>query len=173
MIRPAAAADLPAVAAIYEAILDQEETTGIVYTNWARGKYPTADTARSIFEAGTLFVGETDGVIWGSMNLNSSQLPEYSRILWTIPAEDSEVAVIHTLAIDPAQAGKGLAHEMVAFAEEQSRKNGKKVIRLDTWEHNVPANHLYPSMGYHYAGATEFFFMGYIHEILNLYEKAL
>lgn len=173
MIRPAVAADLPAVAAIYEAILDQEETTGIVYTNWKKGAYPTPETARSIFEAGTLFVGETDGVIWGSMNLNGSQLPEYAKIPWTISAEDDEVAVIHTLTIDPAQAGKGLAHEMVTFAEEQSRKNGKKVIRLDTWEHNDPANHLYPSMDFHFAGATEFFFMGFVHEILNLYEKAL
>lgn len=173
MIRLATAADLPAVAAIYEAILDREEQTGIVYTNWAKGKYPTADTARAVFEAGTLYVGETDGVIWGSMNLNSSQLPEYAVIPWAVPAEDSEVAVIHTLAIDPARAGQGLAHEMISFAEETSRKKGKKVIRLDTWEHNDPANHLYPSMDYRYAGATEFFFMGYIHEILNLYEKAL
>lgn len=173
MIRPATAADLPAIAAIYEAILEQEEQTGIVYTNWKKGAYPTADTARSVFEAGTLFVGETDGVIWGSMNLNGNQLPEYAKIDWSVPAQGSEVAVIHTLTIDPAQTGKGLAHEMVQFAEEQSRKNGKKVIRLDTWEHNLPANRLYPSMGYRFAGATEFFFMGYVHEILNLYEKAL
>ena len=31
-IRPAAAADLPAIAAVYDAILDREET-GPVYTN--------------------------------------------------------------------------------------------------------------------------------------------
>lgn len=173
MIRPATAADLPAVVAIYNAIFDQEERSGIVYTHWERSSYPTPDTARTAFEAGTLFVGETDGVIWGSMNLNGIQLPEYKKINWSIPAADSEVAVIHTLTIDPAKAGHGLAHDMVAFAEAQSRKNGKKVIRLDTWEHNAPANHLYPSMDYRFAGATDFFFMGYVYEILNLYEKAL
>ena len=100
-------------------------------------------------------------------------LPEYAKIDWAIPAEDSEVGVIHTLTVDPEKAGHGLAHEMVAFAEEHFRRNGKKVIRLDTWEHNDPANHLYPSMDYRFAGATEFFFMGYTREILNLYEKAL
>ena len=47
------------------------------------------------------------------------------------------------------------------------------MIRLDTWEGNVPANAMYPKLGYRFAGATEFFFQGFIHEILNCYEKAL
>ena len=45
MIRPATQADLPAVAALYEAIFDREDQ-GPVYTNWQRGTYPTIDTAR-------------------------------------------------------------------------------------------------------------------------------
>ena len=98
MIRLATAADLPAVAAIYEAILDREAESGICYTNWQKGKYPTQDTARS---------------------------------------------------------------------------QGKTVMRFDTWGHNEPANHLYPAMGYRFAGSTEFFFMGYTRSVLNLYEKAL
>ena len=51
-IRPATAADLDGITAIYDAILDQEEA-GPVYTNWQRGKYPTTDTARQALEAGT------------------------------------------------------------------------------------------------------------------------
>lgn len=43
------------------------------------------------------------------MNFNDWQLPEYAKGRWTIPAEDSEVAVIHTLTIDPKRAGQGLA----------------------------------------------------------------
>ena len=173
MIRSAVEADLPRVAAIYEAILDREEATGQVTTNWAKGKYPTADTARQIFEAGTLYVLEEDGTVWGSMNLNGLQLAEYVKIPWSFPAREDQVAVIHTLTIHPDRFGQGLARQMVIFAEEEARRQGKTVIRLDTWEHNVPANRMYPALGYHFAGATEFFFMGYIHEVLNLYEKAL
>lgn len=115
MIRLANELDLPAVAAIYEAILDHEDATGIHYTGWQRGAYPTADTARSIFDAGTLYVGvDETGAVWGSMNLNGQQLPEYQNGAWTIPAEDRQVAVIHTLTIDPARAGQGLARQMVA-----------------------------------------------------------
>ena len=174
MIRLAKESDLPAVAAIYEAILDQEDTTGNHYTGWQRGAYPTADTARGIFEAGTLYVGaDEDGTIWGSMNLNGSQLPEYKNGGWSIPAEDNQVAVIHTLTIDPARAGQGLARQTVAFAEDTARSQGKTVLRLDTGVDNAPANHLYPSIGYRFAGVVDTFFMGYAKRPLNLYEKAL
>ena len=172
MIRPAAAADIPGIAAIYDAILSREER-GPVYTNWQRGKYPTADTAREALDAGTLYVLEEDGVIAGVVNLNGVQLPEYADVSWSIPAAPENVAVIHTLCIHPDRAGRGLARQMVAFCEEEARRQGRTVMRLDTWEHNLPANRMYPSLGYRFAGATEFFFQGFIHEILNCYEKSL
>ena len=172
MIRKAAEADLPQITGIYEAILDREEQ-GPVYTNWKRGSYPTEADAREALEAGTLYVGEEDGALWGVVNLNGIQLPEYDNIPWTIPAEREQVGVIHTLCIHPAWSGKGLARRMVSFCEETARAQGKTVIRLDTWEHNAPANHMYPALGYRYAGVTEFFFHGFIRENLNCYEKAL
>ena len=172
MIRLAVPADLSQAAEIYREILDQEER-GPVYTNWQRGKYPTIDTARQAQEAGTLYVGEEDGVLWGIVNLNTIQLPEYDAIPWSIPADGEEVGVIHTLCIRPAYAGRGLARQMVAFCEAETRRQGRKVIRLDTWEGNLPANRMYPSLGYRYAGQAEFFFMGFVRENLNCYEKAL
>ena len=88
--------DLPAVAAVYGAILDHEDATGSLH--WLEaGRLPTADTAQEhFFNAGTLYVGvDEDGAIWGSMNLNGIQLPEYKNGGWSIPAEDDQVAVIH------------------------------------------------------------------------------
>ena len=171
-IRPATAADLNGITAIYDAILDREEA-GPVYTNWQRGKYPTTDTARQALEAGTLYVGQEDGFLWGVVNLNGIQLPEYDAIPGTIPAERAQVAVIHTLCIHPAASGQGRAKQMVTFCEEEARRQGKTVMRLDTWEGNLPANRMYPALDYRYAGAAEFFFQGFIREILNCYEKAL
>ena len=172
MIRLATPADLSQAAEIYEEILDQEQQ-GPVYTNWQRGKYPTIDTARQAQEAGTLYVGEEDGVLWGVVNLNGLQLPEYDAIPWSIPAARDEVGAIHTPCIRPSCHGRGYARQMVAFCEEESHRLGRTVIRLDTWEGNLPANHLYPSLGYHYAGQAEFFFMGFVRENLNCYEKKL
>ena len=158
MIRLATPADLSQAADIYEEILDRE-AQGPVYTNWQRGKYPTIDTARQALEAGTFYVGEENGVLWGVVNLN--------------PAAAEEVGVIHTLCIRPSCSGRGYARQMVAFCEAEARRQGRTVIRLDTWEGNLPANRLYPSLGYRYAGTAEFFFMGFVRENLNCYEKAL
>jgi ribosomal protein S18 acetylase RimI-like enzyme len=172
MIRFATAADLDGIEAIYDAILTREEA-GPVYTNWQRGKYPTRAHAQQALDAGTLYVGEDDGFLWGVVNLNGIQLPEYDDIPWEIAAEREQVGVIHTMCIHPAASGRGRARRMVTFCEEESRRLGKTVIRLDTWEGNVPANAMYPKLGYTFAGATEFFFQGFIHEILNCYEKKL
>jgi len=141
MIRKAANADLPRIGEIYNAIFDKEDR-GPVYTNWLRGTYPSVENARQALEAGTLYVGEEDGALWGVVNLNGLQLPEYDNIPWTIPAERNRVGVIHTLCIHPLHSRKGHAKQMVAFCEKTARNQGKTVIRLDTWEGNIPANHM-------------------------------
>ena len=173
MIRPATAAELSDIAQIYEEILDEEDRRPVSYTNWQRGKYPTEDTARQALEQGTLWVGEEGGRLYGAVILNGIQLPEYDAIPWQFPAERDRVAVIHTLVISPRWAGRGKAREFVAFCESQARRQGKAVIRLDTYEGNAPANAMYPRLGYRLAGGTEFFFQGFIHEVLNCYEKLL
>ena len=173
MIRKAQEGDLRAVDGIYNAILDQEEASGVSYTNWQRGKYPTVAYARRALEAGTLYVAEEDGTVYGAAVLNAEQLPEYDAIPWQFQAQPQEVMVIHTLVIHPAWSGGGRARAFVAFCQEEARRQGKKVIRLDTYQGNQPANALYQRLGYHLAGATEFFFMGFIHEVLNCYETLL
>lgn len=173
MIRKAVEADLPRAAQIYEEILAREEETGTTSTNWQRGKYPTIEHARQALEAGTFYVMEEEGDLFGCVNLNGAQLPEYDAIPWTIPARPEEVAVIHTLCISPRWAGRGKARAFVAFCEEEARRQGKTVVRLDTWIENTPANRLYPGLGYRLAGKTMFHFMGFVWEELNCYEKAL
>ena len=173
MIRLATEQDLPLVGSIYEEILAEEEKRPASFTNWQRGKYPTVEHARAALEAGTLYVAEEDGEVYGCVNLNGEQLPEYDAIPWSVPAQPSEVGVIHTLVIRPSWSGRGKAREFVAFCEEELHRQGKKTVRLDTYEGNLPANTMYPRLGYRLAGATEFFFQGFIHEVLNCYEKRL
>ena len=173
MIRPATAADLEAIAAIYDEILTEDEQRPVSWTNWQRGKYPTIVHARRALDAGSLYVAEEDGDLYGCLVLNKEQLPEYDAIPWTIPAEREEVAVIHTLCVSPRRSGQGKAREMVAFWVEAGRRLGAKIMRLDTYEGNIPANAMYPRFGYRLAGSTLFFFQGFIWETLNCYEKEL
>ncbi len=173
MIRPAVSADLEAIAAIYEEILTLEDARPRSYTNWQRGKYPTIDTARSALESGWLWVAEENGEIYASFLLNDEQLPEYDHIPWHFSAARDEVAVVHTLVVSPRWAGQGRARAIIAFCEEESRRRGKRVLRLDTAATNDPANVMYPRLGFRFAGSGEFFFQCYTHEVLNCYEKQL
>lgn len=172
IIRKGTAADLAACAHIYDAHLDYE-ATHVNYTNWAKGLYPTRSTAEKALNAGTLYVYEEDGCAVGCANLNHIQPKEYANIPWTIPAEEDEVLVIHTLVFLPTHTGGGRGRNFVAFAEDLGRTQGCSVIRLDTYEGNEPAKAFYPKLGYSYAGVTEFFFENFIWENLFCYEKAL
>lgn len=171
-IRIATAADLDGIEALYSAVLDdQEQNTN--FTNWQRGSYPTRQTAEGALAAGTLYVQEDGGQLVGCAIFNHEQLPEYSAIDWAFPGEGAQVLVIHTLCIDPAASGRGYARAMVAYAETLGRSLGCTTLRLDTYEGNIPARSMYTKLGYRCAGATEFFFQGYIRETLVLFEKVL
>ena len=171
MIRKATAADLDAVAAIYEAVLDREEATGCRWTNWERGVYPCRATAEKALRAGTLYVEEEGGNLLGCANLNHIQPAEYAKIPWSVPARGREVLVIHTLCIHPDAAGLG--RRFVAYAEGLAAGRGCRAMRLDTYEGNTPAAAFYPKLGYRLAGSTDFFFEGFRHEVLICFEKDL
>lgn len=172
MIRKATQQDLSQVEATYNELFDHEAAT-TSYTNWKKGLYPTLDYARQAQEQGTLYVGEENGEIYGSVILNHIQPEEYQKIPWTFDAKPEEVVVIHTLCIRPSAARKGYGKEFCQFSEEFARQAGAKVIRLDTYEGNLPARSFYPKMGYRFAGSTKFHFQQVIWEVLFCYEKQL
>ena len=137
MIRLATEQDLPLVGSIYEEILAEEEKRPASFTNWQRGKYPTVEHARAALEAGTLYVAEEDGEVYGCVNLNGEQLAEYAALNWSVPADPEDVMVIHTLCISPRWAGRGKAREFVAFCEEEARRKGKKVMLMAHVAENI------------------------------------
>ena len=64
--------------------------------------------------------------------------------------------------------------EFVAFCEEEARRKGKKVMRLDTYEGNLPANTMYPKLGYTALWAGQVLPGAFFcQEILNCYDKKL
>ena len=170
MIRIATERDLIQVEEIYNELLDHEAET-VSYTNWQKGLYPTLTYAKEALEQDTLFVGEENGVLYGCVILNQIQPPEYANAHWNIPAKPEEVMVIHTLCIHPDWTGKGKGKELIRFCEEYASAKDWSVIRLDTYEGNIPACHLYLSVGYSYAGTTKFHFQKVIWENLKCFDK--
>ena len=126
MVRLATEQDLPLVGSIYEEILAEEEKRPASFTNWQRGKYPTVEHARAALEAGTLYVAEEDGEVYGCVNLNGEQLAEYAALNWSVPADPEDVMVIHTLCISPRWAGRGKAREVRGLLRGGGPQEGEK-----------------------------------------------
>ena len=159
MIRKAIPSDIPAIAAIYEAILDLE-AAGRLNIGWQRGVYPTADTAREAVDAGDMFVLEDGGRVAASARINRRQMPAYAEVLWQFPARADQVMVLHTLTVDPALSRRGYARQFLRFYEDYARENGCTVLRIDTNARNAVARAMYARLGYRESGVIPCEFNG-------------
>lgn len=171
-IRRALAADIPAVAAIYDAIHTAEEESKAV-VGWARGVYPTAATAQAALERDDLFVMADGAAIVGAAIINQVQVDVYADGQWQYPAADSEVMVLHTLVVSPSAGGRGYGRAFVAFYEEYARAQGCRFLRMDTNERNARARAMYARLGYREIGIVPTVFNGIAGVQLVLLEKAV
>ena len=147
MIRKASYDDIPAIAAIYDAILTLEEA-GELTIGWERGVYPTADTARAAIDAGEMYVLEDGGQVVASGRINQQQMPAYAEVHWHTPAADDRVLVLHTLTVDPACARRGYAGQFLDFYETRARQMDCVALRIDTNANNAVARAMYARRGY-------------------------
>ena len=159
-IRPATENDIPAVAAIYERILDVEESRPEPVVCWLRGVYPTEATARTALGKGTLYVMEDGGAIVAAAKIDQEQVPEYADCPWQYDAAPEQVLVLHTLVVDPVQGGKGYGPAFVAWYEAEARRRGTPYLRMDTNQRNAPARAMYRRLGYREAGVVSCTFNG-------------
>ena len=154
MIRKGRESDIPEIVGIYDRIHTNEENVK-VFTGWVRGIYPTEDDARDMLAKDELFVLEDGGRVVASARINQTQVDVYSRVKWQYDAPDSEVMVLHTLAVDPLAAGKGYGTAFVGFYEKYALENGCHYLRIDTNALNTPARRLYSKLGYSEVGVVK------------------
>ena len=83
-IRRATKEDIPAIAAIYDAVLQKEEQ-GQYTIGWIRGIYPTEKTAKTAVECGDMFVMEEAGRVIPQQEstMNRCLLMHWSPGQWT------------------------------------------------------------------------------------------
>ncbi|MHC1719793.1 MAG: N-acetyltransferase family protein [Clostridiaceae bacterium] len=172
MIRMATENDISMVVRIYEKILELE-AVGQTHTGWKKGIYPTEETAMDALTKNELFVFEEDGRILATARINKEQMPEYANCHWAYDAPESEIMVIHTLAVDPAVSGLGIGSKFISFYESFASKHGCPYLRLDTSATNAPARALYKKLGYAEQGIASCVFNGIDDAQLVCLEKKL
>lgn len=173
IIRRATPSDLDAIESIYNKIFSKEEESGKITTGWERGIYPRRETAEAALKREDMFVMEDVGYIVGSGIINKEQVDVYEKAKWKFAAKDSEVMVLHTLAIDPDKSGMGYGKRFVDFYEDYARENGCKYLRMDTNEINKAARSLYKSLAFDEIDCLSCIFNGLEGVNLILFEKKL
>ena len=147
MFRKANFQDVGRINEIYDEIHAEEEA-GRAVIGWARGVYPTRETAEAAVRAGDMFVLEDGGRIVAAARINQIQVPEYANAAWRYPAPDDQVMVLHTLVVSPAASGRGYGTAFVAFYEDYARAHACPYLRMDTNARNLTARALYKKLGY-------------------------
>lgn len=172
MFRKAEKTDIDAVENIYREI-HKAEKDGITKTGWLDGIYPVRATALAGLARGDLYVYEENGKILACAVINRIQVDVYEKCEWKYPARDDEVMVLHTLAVLPSAAGKGIGTAFAGFYESYAAENGCKALRMDTNEINTPARSLYRKLGFREAGKVPCVFNGIPGVNLIMLEKRI
>lgn len=158
-IRKAEKNDLDRIEQIYDRIHDEEEK-GLTTTGWIRNIYPTRKTAEEALGRNDLFVMTDEDNIVAAAVINQIQVDEYKYAEWKHHVKDTEVMVLHGLAVDPFKKGKGYGRAFIAYYENYARQNGCAALRTDTNARNTRARSLYQKLGYKETGIVKCVFNG-------------
>lgn len=143
MIRPGKLSDLPDILRITQACAADLCARGIFQWNEA---YPSAAVLRSDLERGELWVLELDKRPVGMVVLTGQMDAEYKAVRWLGP--ESAHRYVHRLAVHPDFQGRGIARQLMDFAEERAREEGADSVRLDTFSKNLRNQRFYENRGY-------------------------
>ena len=165
-------ADYPRIMQFYYDLIDAIRDS-VYRPGWQKGIYPDPLDVKTQIENGCLYYGLVEDVLAAVMVVNHEFNPVYAQAHWTIPAEPEELMVIHMLAVHPDFGGQGYAKEMVRFALGLAEEAGMKAMRLDVLTGNLPAECLYPRLGFSYVETLPMFYEDVGWMDFLLYEKKI
>ncbi len=172
MIEKGLTSDIEELALLYDDLNDYL-ARGENYPGWRKGIYPIRENAIEGIANGHLYVARASGKLAGTMILNHEPMPAYHGANWGLDADYSEIFVIHTFAVHPAYLQKGIGSNLIEFAVQHSINKHIKSIRLDVYEHNLPAIRLYEKNGFTYVDTVDLGLGHYGLNYFRLYEKLL
>ena len=171
-IRNATEQEFTIVRSFYHLLTDA--MAGATYSpGWKKGIYPSDEDLRDALREQTLFVGTEDEEIVAAMVMNHACVEDYAMANWQADASPEEVTVLHLLGIHPSHRGKGLAKELVTWAITDAKNRGQKAVRLDVLTGNLPAERLYPSLGFRWIGSFDMYYPDTGRTKYELYEYVL
>ncbi|MBO0341978.1 GNAT family N-acetyltransferase [Flagellimonas profundi] len=147
MIRRAKISEIPDILTITQACAKKMQENGIFQWN---EHYPSEEAFIKDIERDELFVIEENNAVQGTIVISTVMDEEYKPIQWLTPNGNS--TYIHRLSVHPDLQGKGLAQQLMDFAENFSKEKGFISVRLDTFSQNKRNQRFYEQRGYQKLG---------------------
>ncbi len=143
MIRPAKLGEIPQIMSLTRACALHMIEKGIEQWN---DLYPSRDAFEKDHSRGELFIMEVSGRIQGCIAVSTLMDKEYKAVKWLTPNGNN--VYIHRLAVHPELQGKGLARQLMDWAETRARSGKRLSVRLDTFSRNERNQRFYEARGY-------------------------
>lgn len=166
MIRRAKISEIPDILTITQTCAKKMQENGIFQWN---EHYPSEEAFIKDIERDELFVIEENNAVQGTIVISTVMDEEYKPIQWLTPNGYS--TYIHRLSVHPDHQGKGLAQQMMDFAENFSKGKGFISVRLDTFSQNKRNQRFYEQRGYQKLG--DIFFPKQSEHPFHCYELVL
>ena len=135
-LRPACAADLPALMALFRDARAWHVAKGVDV--WST--FDPALIARDVAQR-RIHVAHCEGAVCGTVTLLDSD-----PLVWG--AEDKDALYVHRFATARSLAGKGIGAQILRWATEFARARGKRFLRLETWDGNPGMRRYYEQHGF-------------------------
>lgn len=149
MIRKATPEDLPKIMEIINDAKRSLKARGI--DQWQSG-YPNEEIILQDIADGNSYLYTEDDELLATFGLFYGVDPTYVTIYDGEWLTENPYSVIHRVAINGHLRGKGIVGKIIAFAGEESLKNGFKSMRIDTHPDNKSMQRALQKAGYRYCG---------------------
>ncbi|MCQ2451681.1 MAG: GNAT family N-acetyltransferase [Oscillospiraceae bacterium] len=171
-IRRAASDQFEEVVRFYNEIIDSFSKTQY-NPAWTKDVYPDRPLLWEDVSRGQMYLGYEEGRLIAAMAVNRNCNAEYADCRWITEASPDQTSVLHLLCVHPDYARRGYAKQMVAYALKLAREAGSLSLRLDVLKGNLPAERLYPGLGFQYCGEQTLYYEDTDWAAFYLYEYPL
>lgn len=154
-IRKCPVAQAEIVGEFYDNVVKFMDDNGVNYPKWRYKIFPTTDYAGDAARAGTQFVCVDGEKICAAFVLSEDPEGDYSKVAWSRNLAVGEFLVLHAFAVAPDCQRRGLGKKIIDFCASYAVEKNYRALRLDIVPTNFPAQKLYESCGFKFAGAAD------------------
>ena len=143
MIRLAKKSDLDRVLQITRLCAREMESRKVFQWN---EHYPDRQSFVNDINNSELYVYCIKDMAVGCVSICALMDEVYHKVAWKTNGKNS--VYVHRLAVDPKHQQQGIGSKLMDFVENESKLNGMKSIRLDTFSQNKVNQNFYEQRGY-------------------------